>query len=129
LYTTVRFPTQLLENEIIFRKKNPNLSVDAPFWSAKITLWDSYIKVPFVFSMLFHILLVILYFQSSSASWLALHLLLIVNISKTTKNVLMAVVTHWEQLALTFILAVFFVFYFTILILEYFPNNWHDEDF
>jgi hypothetical protein len=79
--------------------------------------------------MLTHIFLVIMYFQNASHSWVALHLLLIVNISKTTKNVLMAVVSHWDQLVLTFVMAIYFIFYFTILIVEYFPANWHDDDF
>lgn len=47
------------------------------------------------------------------------HLFMIYNISKTMKSVIKAVINHWDQLMLTFILMLFFIYMFSLWIMTY----------
>lgn len=126
VFAFYRFETEMKEKEIIFKKKSVGEDPNGPINSGKIVIIDSFQKVPFVFSMIVHIFTYIM-FEINSNAWLVLNLLLIVNISSTCKNVLMAVINHWDQLALTFVMLMFVILFFTLIIVENFIHFLPDE--
>lgn len=116
LWTTIRYEQNQLEKEEEFKIIYPWRNVDHPLWSAKITLFDAFIKEAIVTSMLIHI---IAGCAALSGVYIAntLHLMLIYNINNTTKTVLASVTAHADQLLITLLLMLFFVFMFAIWVM------------
>jgi hypothetical protein len=101
---------------------HPEISRDS--WRAKlnVAIFSAYIKQPFPMNYTLHIVFTVIGLEAAFIA-IALNLLLIVNISKTAKFVLTAIVLHIDQLILTLILAVFIIFAYSVLL----GNNLSDH--
>lgn len=76
----------------------------------------SLLEQPFPMSYMLHMLFTVLGLTYSPIFY-TFNLLLIINISKTTKFVLKAILLHLNQLAITFMLAIFVIFCYTIVVM------------
>jgi len=63
----------------------------------------------------------------SNPFWITLKLLGIFNISETTYNVMRSITMNWNQLAMTFICCIFFIWSFSALIVTQFSSNFDDD--
>jgi hypothetical protein len=97
-------------------KSSENLSFKAKLY---IAVKKSFLDQPFPMSYMLHVVFTILGLTASPVFY-ALNLLLIINFSKTTEFVMQAIMLHIDQLALTFMLAIFVVFFFTMILMDYF---------
>jgi hypothetical protein len=79
-----------------------------------IGLKKSLLEQPFPMSYMLHMLFTVLGLTYSPIFY-TFNLLLIINISTTTKFVLKAILLHIDQLGITFMLAIFVIFCYTIL--------------
>jgi Ion transport protein len=87
-----------------------------------IAVQKSFFEQPFPMSYSMHIIFTVLGLTYSPFFY-TLNMLLIINISKTTKFVLAAILLHIDQLALTFMLAIFIIFLYTLLVM----GNFYDQ--
>ena len=88
-----------------------------------VAVWSSFVQQSFPINYTLHILFTALGYKYSVII-LSLNLLLIINISKTTKFVLTSIMKHIDQLALTLILALFVIFTYSVLNAYYFTQYW-----
>ena len=84
-----------------------------------IALKKSFLDQPFPMSYSLHVLFTVLGI-TVSPFFFTLNLLLIINFSKTTEFVLQAITLHIDQLALTLMLSVFVIFFYTLIVMDYF---------
>lgn len=82
-----------------------------------VAIYSSFLSQAFPISYALHILFTALGLSTFTVFY-SLNLLLIINISKTTKFVLQAILLHIDQLALTLMLAMFVIFCYTMLIMD-----------
>lgn len=128
-WTTMRLQIQQLEKEEYFKIEHPTRNENHPLWSAKITLLDAFFREGAVVSMLVHMICgIIELFHHDQYFVNALNLFMIYNISKTVKSVCHAIIKHQDQLAMSLMFMFFFIYFFAIIILEYFQNQLWDED-
>ena len=142
LWTTTRY----LQNQMIAEERfiidNPKLKYDSIFWSAKISIFDAFIKEPIVSSCLIHILFGLLAINDTCLwssnyvrfevthwyFWTTFHLLGICNVSTTVTNVVRAVVLHYDQLLVTLMIMLFFALIYSNYTMMFFQNtNWNGQ--
>jgi hypothetical protein len=128
LWTGIRYEQNQLEKEEAFKIKYPWRNVDHPLWSGQIALIDAFVMEGVVSSCLIHIMAGVMALQGNYISN-TLHLFLLYNISATTRNVAQSVTAHLDQLLITMLLMLFFVFMFAIWVMGEFQNaHWGDEN-
>ena len=103
--------------------KNPS-SLSAVLY---IAIVESFLKQNFPVSYTLHLLFTALGYFSLDIFY-SFNLLCIINISNTTKFVLKSIMLHIDQLALTFMLAMFVVYLYTILVMTYFHDTLAFDD-
>ena len=86
------------------------------FANLRVFFIDSYFSQAFPQSYSLHLLFTVLGITVSPFFY-TINLLLIINISPTTKFVLKAILLHIDQLAITFMLAIFIIFCYTIIVM------------
>jgi Ion transport protein len=98
--------------------KNPN-SLKAILY---IGIVESFLKQNFAVSYTLHLVFTLLGYFSLDVFY-SFNLLCIINISNTTKFVLKSIMLHIDQLALTFMLAMFVIYIYTIMVMTYFHDS------
>jgi hypothetical protein len=101
---------------------NPHLNRDS--WKVKlyVAIFPAFFSQAFPVNYTLHILFTVVGLEAAFIA-VSLNLLLVVNISKTAKFVLTAIVLHIDQLVLTLILAFFIIFAYSVLL----GNNLTDQ--
>ena len=94
---------------------HPGLSRDNLRVKFRVALISSFIQQAFPMNYTLHIIFTILGMELTIFA-MALNLLLIVNISKTTKFVLTSITLHWDQLVQTLILAFFVIYAYSMVL-------------
>lgn len=110
----------IMREDFIFDNplKDPN-----KLWNKiNINVYKAIISSPIALNMTLHILFTALGMYYSFFV-LSFNLLLIINISRTTKYVIQSITLHFDQLILTLIMTMFVIFSFTILIAEYYTET------
>ena len=128
LWTGIRYEQNQLEKEEAFKIRYPWRNVDHPVWSGQIALIDAFLMEGVVSSTLIHIMSGVM---ALNGNYIAntLHLFLLYNISATTRNVVASVTAHLDQLLITFLLMLFFVYMFAIWVMGEFQNaHWGDAN-
>ena len=100
-------------------KNTDELSFKAKIY---IAVKKSFFDQPFPMSYSLHVLFTILGLTVSPV-FFTLNLLLIINFSKTTEFVMQAILLHIDQLALTFMLAIFVIYFYTLIVMDYFFDH------
>lgn len=77
-------------------------------------------------NFILHFLFVILSF-TVAPFFFSLHLILIINISQTAKYVVKSITYRFSQLIITFILAIFMIYAYSILTTHYFRHQFGDD--
>jgi hypothetical protein len=94
---------------------NPGISRDSLRVKLYVALIPAFASQPFPMNYTLHIVFSVLGMEVAFIA-LALNLMLVVNISKTAKFVLTAILLHIDQLVLTLILAIFIIFTYSVLL-------------
>ena len=92
-----------------------------------ISVYHTFLGQAHAVNFMFHFLFAILG-ASLYPVFHTIHLLLIINISVTAKYVVDASTRHIDQLAITFILAVFFIWTYSVLTADYFSQTFDSMD-
>lgn len=112
-----------------FKFDNPGANLNSIINFTRVALLDSILLKPAPCNMLFHVILCLFGALSGSYFILSLNLLLIINISRTTKFVVKATFLHVDQLVLTLVLTVFIVYTYSIIIASsYYEGLQYNED-
>ena len=101
----------------------------ATSWSVilYVSIYKAFVQQPFPMNYTLHILFTVVGVEYSLLA-LGFNLLLIINISKTTKFVLTSIVLHIDQLVLTLILAIFMIYSYSHIIGNYFQDELGTSD-
>ncbi len=94
---------------------HPGVSRNSFGVKLRVAVFSSFIQQAFPMNYMLHIIFTILGMEVTIFA-MALNLLLIVNISKTTKFVLTSITLHWDQLVQTLILAFFVIYAYSMVI-------------
>ena len=124
-FYTFRYNTTKIEQESHFYTDNPCISEMNLLTRLKINIWDSFLNQTFVFSMVFHTICIFLYHVCNYA-FQPLNLLMIVNISTTTRNIILATIQHAKQLFMTFLFGIFIILFFSVIIMQYFSDEFNE---
>jgi hypothetical protein len=112
-----------------FKFDNPAKDPERPINKLYINVKKALLEAATPVNMSLHIFFTLYGFYYSKF-FLSLNLLLIANISRTTKFVVKAITLHWDQLVLTLVLTLFVIYSYTILLSEYYYGTLDlgDED-
>ena len=94
---------------------NPGVTESSMSTIIYVSIFPAFFQQQFPTNYLFHIIFTIIGINVHIVA-LALNLLLVINISKTTKFVLTSIILHIDQLVLALILAIFAIFTYSIVL-------------
>ena len=99
-----------------YKFQNPGKNPKSKKAILYVAIWESYIKQNFALSYSLHLIFTIVGYYTHPIVY-TLNLLLIINISNTTKFVLNSIILHIDQLALTLMLCIFVIYIYTFIVM------------
>ena len=117
IWIITKYPQTYLTRMEDYKFDNPGKNPKKLSAKLYVAVVKSFLHEPFPTSYVLHIIFTVLGLTVFHIFY-TLNLLLIINISKTTKFVLQAILLHIDQLALTFMLAMFVIYCYTMLIMD-----------
>ena len=123
----IRYQKALQKAKIRFRLDNPKDDSESFYNKIKIRVWDAFLANDFVFSASLHVVLCMLG-QFFKEVFLTMQLINIIWISKTSHHVITSVTKNFNQLVMTQILCIFFIYIFATLMVQNYASH-ISEDF
>lgn len=113
-----------------FEIDNPYLDPNTFKNKIYINLWLTFQNDRVNIALLIHIIsgAIIIINYNNMFFFNALHLMTFFCISETARSIMYALYLHWDQFVVTFILMLFWVYLFTIIIMEYLSQEFTDKD-
>lgn len=109
-----------------YRKSNPGVKIMRGWPWVVIHLWNCWVDDYHFINFFLHLIFGVLSFWWYPA--LALHLLLLANLNYTVRYVIQAVTDHIWQVIFTIILTIFLIYGFTLILAQFFFNDFDFSD-
>merc|ERR1712048_565519 len=106
--------------------KDPGVDPDTGINWILVSIFYSIIYQEAALNFILHFIFVILSF-TVAPFFFSLHLLLIINISQTAKYVVKSITYRFSQLIITFILAIFMIYAYSIITTDFFRHQFGSD--
>jgi len=109
-----------------FKVRDPGIDPDSGFSWLRISLFHSILFQDNALNFILHFFFIVLSFTVAPV-FFSLHLLLIINISQTAKYVVKSITYRFSQLMITFILAIFMIYSYSIITADFFRHQFGSD--
>lgn len=124
IWMKYRYSQHHKEKMVKWRIKYPRKNPDTLGSKIDISVFESFLNIKVVSSLLTHIVVSAIEIPFR-AKWLsAFHLFTIVNINNTARSVILAIFKHINQIVMTLILMIIFIFIFTVIQMTFIDESY-----